>query len=152
MAKAKVARSKSGKSKKPKAPKPAQLGEKIGKGVPPIHTRFQKGMSGNRKGRPKGSRNIGTIIMEAANTSVSANIDGKPRKITTAQATAMQLATKAARGDQASMSKFLDWIDEIEARAAAARPAQFPFGPEDLDVVRTIHARMKLCEPIGKGR
>jgi hypothetical protein len=120
---------------------------KVGKGAPPVHSRFQKGVSGNRKGRPKGSKNLSTIIMEAANASVTATIDGMPRKISKITAAAMQLATKAAGGDQASMGKFLDWIDEIEARAAAARPAQFPFGPEDLEVQRAIYARMKLCDP-----
>ena len=58
----------------------------------------------------------------------------------------MQLATKAAGGDQQSMGKLLDWIDEIEARAAAARPVEFPFTPADLMVLREVHERMKLCE------
>jgi hypothetical protein len=31
----------------------------------------------------------------------------------------MQLATKAAGGDQAAIGKFLDWMDEVETRAAA---------------------------------
>ena len=112
-----------------------------------MHTRFGKGTSGNPKGRPKGSKNLGTIILEAANAQVTATIDGRPRKISKVVATAMQLATKAAGGDQQSMGKLLDWIDEIEARAAAARPAQFPFQPEDLEVLREIYARMKLCQP-----
>jgi hypothetical protein len=38
----------------------------------------------------------------------------------------MQLATKAAGGDPASIVRFLDWMDEIEARAAAARRRSFP--------------------------
>jgi len=83
--------------------------------------------------------------MEAASAHVTAKIDGRPRKITKLVATAMQLATKAASGDHQSMSKFLDWIDEIEARAAAARPVQFPFAAADLAVLRAIHERMKLC-------
>ena len=30
---------------------------KVGRGNPPKHTRFQKGVSGNKNGRPKGSKN-----------------------------------------------------------------------------------------------
>jgi hypothetical protein len=85
--------------------------------------------------------------MDAASESVVATIGGKPRKITKLVATAMQLATKAAGGDQASIAKFLAWIDEIEARAAAARPAQFPFAPEDIEVLNETYKRMKQCEP-----
>jgi Family of unknown function (DUF5681) len=85
--------------------------------------------------------------MEAAEAQVTATIDGKPRKISKLTATAMQLATKAASGNEPSMGKLLDWIDEIEARAAAARPVEFPFMPADLMVLRAVHERMKLCEP-----
>ena len=63
----------------------------------------------------------------------------------------MQLATKAAGGDHKAMGQFLDRIEEIEARAAAARPVQFPFTPGDLEVLRVIFERMKICEPTGTG-
>ncbi len=85
--------------------------------------------------------------MPAARDQVTATIDGKQRKITKIQATAMQLATKAAGGDQASISRFLDWVDEFEKRAAAIKPAEFPFSEADLQVLRTISERMKLCTP-----
>ncbi len=118
---------------------------KVGRGNPPTHTQFQKGVSGNKKGRPKGSKNLSTLLMEAARDQVTATIDGKRRKISKLQATAMQLATKAAGGDQASIAKFLDWIDEIEKRAATAKPPEFPFSEADLQVLRTVYQRMKLC-------
>jgi len=115
------------------------------RGNPPKDTRYRKGQSGNPKGRPKGSKNLSTILMEAARAQVTANIGGRPRKITKLQATAMQLATKAAGGDHNAIGKFLDWIDETERRAAAARPPAFPFSPHDLDVLHEIHKRMSQC-------
>jgi hypothetical protein len=121
----------------------------VGKRKPPEHTQYSKGISGNPKGRPKGSKNLSTIIMDAANAQVTATIDGRPRKISKLVATAMQLATKAAGGDHKAMGEFLDRIAEIEARAAAARPVQFPFTPADLEVLRDTYERMKLCESAG---
>jgi adenylosuccinate synthase len=118
---------------------------KVGRGNPPKHTRFRKGQSGNPKGRPKGSKNLSTILMEAAGEEVIANIGGRSRRITTLQATAIQLATKAAGGDRNAIAKFLDWMDEFEKRAAAARPADFPFSSTDLDVLRKVHRRMQAC-------
>jgi len=114
---------------------------------PPKHTQFQKGISGNPNGRPKGSKNLSTLMMEAARDQVSATIGGKTRKISKIQATTMQLATKAAGGDHAAMGRFLDWIDEIETRAAAAKPAQFPLSEVDVEVLRAAYERMKQCEP-----
>jgi hypothetical protein len=73
-------------------------------------------------------------------------VGGKIRKITKIQATAMQLATKAAGGDQTAINKFLDWMDEIESRAAAAKPSQFPLSEPDLEVLRAVHERMKQCK------
>jgi hypothetical protein len=106
-----------------------------------------KGRSGNPKGRPKGSKNLSTIIMDAARDQVSATIDGKPRKITKLQATAMQMATLAASGKPQMVAKFLDWVDEIEKRAAAARPTEYPINEADLEVIHAVHDRMKLCKP-----
>ena len=121
--------------------------KKGGRGNPPKHRQFRKGASGNPKGRPKGSKNLSTVIMEAARDEVSATINGKTRKISKLQATAMQLATKASVGDQAAINRFLDWVDEIEMRAAAARPAQFPLEERDVEVLRAAYERMKQCDP-----
>jgi hypothetical protein len=128
------------------AEKPANgTTQNVGRGHPPKHTQFRKGTSGNPTGRPKGSKNMSTLLMEAAHDQVSVTIGGKTRSISKLQATAMQLATKAASGDQAAINKFLDWMDEIETRAAAARPSHFPLSEADMEVIRETHERMKQC-------
>jgi len=120
--------------------------QKVSRGNPPLHTRFKPGQSGHPEGRPKGSKNLSTLIMEAARDHVTATVGGKTRKISKIQATTMQLATKAASGDHAAMGKFLDWIDEIETRAAAVKPTQFPLSAPDIEVLRAVYERMKQCE------
>jgi hypothetical protein len=124
----------------------ARSGQKIGRGNPPKETQFRRGVSGNPRGRRKGSKNLSTLIREAANQQVIATINGKRRRISTVQATTLQLATKAASGNQAMLGKFLDWIDEIETRAAAARPSEFPLSEPDIEVLRAAYERMKQCE------
>jgi hypothetical protein len=132
-------------------PVPDAALSKVGRGNPPKHSQFRKGVSGNKKGRPKGSKNLSTLIMEAARDQVVAIVDGKPRRITKLQATTVQLATQAAKGDQRAMAKLCDWVDEIERRAAAAKPTEFPFSGKDLDVLHTIMKRMIQCAPPNPG-
>src|SRR5262249_23197772 len=107
-------------------------------------SKFRKGVSGNPRGRPKGSKNLTTLIMDAARDQVSVVIDGQPRKISALQATVAQLASKAARGDQKAMVEFLDRIAEIEGRV---RPSEYPLGEQDVDVLRAAYERMKQCAP-----
>lgn len=83
--------------------------------------------------------------MEAAQDQVTATVGGKTRTISKIQATVMQLATKAAGGNQAAINKFLNLIDEIEIRAAAVRPNQFPLSEPDIEVLRVTYERMKQC-------
>lgn len=80
--------------------------------------------------------------MEAVNDPVTVTVEGKKRKISKLQATAMQLATKAATGDNKAIAKLLDWVDEIEARAEAARPSEYPLSDADLHVIREVHGRL----------
>lgn len=132
-----MAKKVAGKAEKSTPPKPGRN--------PPKASQFKKGVSGNPKGRPPGSKNLRTIFEEAAADQVIATIGGKPRKISKLQAAVMQLATKAAGGDPKSMGQFLEWFDDMEKRASTARPTQFPFGELDLEVLHATYARMKQC-------
>ena len=124
-------------AKKAGSPKPGRN--------PPKEHQFKKGKSGNELGRPLGSKNLKTIVMEAAADQVAAMVNGKSRKMSKLQATVMQLATKAASGDHKAMGKFLELVDEMESRAFATRPTQFPLGEPDLEVLGAAFERMKQC-------
>jgi hypothetical protein len=42
----------------------------VGYGKPPPHTRFVQGLSGNPRGRPRGAKNIKTLLPKALNERV----------------------------------------------------------------------------------
>jgi hypothetical protein len=86
--------------------------------------------------------------MEAARDQVAVTISGKKRRVSKLQASVMQLATKAAGGHGASIVELLDRVDELERRASAAKPAEFPFSAADLAVLYATHDRMRLCTPL----
>ena len=61
----------------------------VGRGRPPVHTRFEPGRSGNPLGRPRGSRNkrvgppawaIENMLLEEAHREITITENGKPRK------------------------------------------------------------------------
>jgi hypothetical protein len=88
-----------------------------GYGKPPRHTRFQKGHSGNPKGRPRGSKNTNTLLMEALREPVIISENGRRKKITKWEAIVKQIVNKAASGDYRSIQFLLaNLIPAIEAR------------------------------------
>lgn len=140
-----------GKKQKPRARLPADEEEaasaegdyKVGKYRPPIHTQFKKGDGRKRPGRPKGSKNIATLVLEAAREQVTVTIDGKKRRISKQQSAAIQLANAGAMGNEKLLLKFIDLIADIEARAEAARPSEYPFSEVDKKVIREIYKRLR---------
>ena len=72
---------------------------KVGYSQPPVEHRFRKGVSGNPKGRGKGTKNYATTFMTAMTKSVTITENGTRKKISKLDAAATQLANDAARGD-----------------------------------------------------
>jgi hypothetical protein len=49
---------------------------KVGPGKPPLHTRFKKGQSGNRRGRH--AKNLPALLVAALNQPVAVTESGRP--------------------------------------------------------------------------
>jgi len=94
----------------------------VGYRKPPKATQFKKGHSGNRKGRPKGSKNFSTYVDYALSCKVSVKEDGKVRKITVLEATLARLSQKALEGDIRAIKTVLDYAQSLEDDGSMARP------------------------------
>jgi len=91
------------------------------------------------------------MIMEAARDQVAVVIEGQKRKISKAQAAVTQLANAGATGDPKLMLKFIDLIADIEAKAEAARPSEYPFSDVDKKVIQEVYTRLRAYDDRADG-
>ena len=75
----------------------------VGFGKPPKPSQFRKGFSGNPNGRPKGSRNLATVLERTLKEKVIINENGVRRTVTKLEAAVKQLVNQAASGDLGAM-------------------------------------------------
>jgi Family of unknown function (DUF5681) len=74
-------------------------GYKVGYGRPPLENRFKPGTSGNKNGRPKGSRNAKSVVEKVIHSPITILENGKPRKTTQLEAMIQANTHKAMKGD-----------------------------------------------------
>ena len=117
----------------------------VGYGKPPRHGGFQKGRSGNPKGRPKGSKNFATLLTEALDEKVQVTEDGKRRRVTKRGLVVKQLVNKSAAADLRAIKQLTDIVQGVERRSGAA-PAPAPpqaFTTADEEVIAELRKRIE---------
>jgi hypothetical protein len=114
----------------------------VGYAKPPQHTRFKKGESGNPTGRPKGSKNLTTLLEKELKQRVVVTENGRRRSITKQEAMVKHLVNKAVSGDRPLMQLLLDEIRLLEARGASS-PSGANLDEADREVMRQIQERMR---------
>jgi len=98
----------------------------VGYGKPPVHSRFQKGRSGNPKGRPRGRTNMSTLLSAALNGWVTVVENGRRKEITKREAIVTQLVNKSASADLKATQIVLAMLRDVESLTdGSAEPAAF---------------------------
>lgn len=91
----------------------------VGFGRPPKSTQFQKGQSGNPKGRPRGSQNMTSIVQMELDRKHQVTDQGESRLIPIRQILVRKQIAQAAKGCSKAFMTLLKL--EAEAEASAAR-------------------------------
>lgn len=95
----------------------------VGYGKPPKRTRFEPGVSGNPRGRPKGAKNkrpalneerMKAIVLDEAYRQVAMRDGEKTVSVPIAQAVIRALGVKAVKGDHRSQRLFAELLGSTE--------------------------------------
>lgn len=85
----------------------------VGYGKPPKQTQFRKGRSGNPKGRPKGHKNLGTIMKDLMDRSVTIKQNGQERRAPFGEAFVHRLAGRSLEGSPRDMIALMKAIHDF---------------------------------------
>ncbi|MEO0399970.1 MAG: DUF5681 domain-containing protein [Pseudomonadota bacterium] len=78
-------------------------------------TRFRKGRSGNRRGRPRGAKHNKTILAQVANELLSINENGTRKRRTVAELVLLTLRNLAIEGHPCAVKAYAAIIDKYDA-------------------------------------
>ena len=107
---------------------------KVGYQKPPIETRFKKGFSGNRNGRPKGRKNFNTKLKHFLDGKISITSAGESIEFSKGDAILLQLTNKAAQGDSRAIQTLLPKMEALY-NAEAERTAR-AFSQTDMEILK----------------
>ena len=112
----------------------------VGYGKPPKHSQFKKGKSGNPRGRPKGSKNLTTLIKRELDSRITVEQNGKKRKIRRKEALVKSLVNDALRGKDRPREKIFDFVERAE-KNDVEQPSESVLAQRDTQILERFLAR-----------
>lgn len=113
----------------------------VGYGKPPRNSQFSKGQSGNPAGRPKGTKNLKTDLMEELQERILVREAGGEKQLSKQRALLKSITAKAIKGDTRAANIILSMV----LRVLEDDPdpgAETPLSSEEWDILRTLEARL----------
>ena len=92
--------------------------DEVGYGKPPKERQFQKGVSGNPKGRPKKCRNFYEVLIRESESLMPITENGQRKRISKHEVVVKQVLKQAMTGNTKSQAMYLDLHRQAHERAA----------------------------------
>lgn len=94
----------------------------VGYGKPPVHSRWPSGTSGNKRGRPKGSKNHLTALRRILDQKITVVENGRRRRITKLEAAMSVQLNMAAQGNTRAFQATLKVVELLGLKPEQERP------------------------------
>ncbi len=115
----------------------------VGYGRPPIKNQFKKGERRNPKGRPKGSKNLKTDLLEELEEQMKVREGGKERLITKQRALIKTQVARALNGNDRAAAKILDLYLKVVGIEDAAADADLSLTGDEREVLEKLGERLR---------
>ncbi len=112
-----------------------------GYGKPPKHTRFRKGVSGNPKGRPKGTLNVATVLGRILQEKVVIMENGIRKTVTRLEASIKKLANRAGSGDMVALRLLTNLAGSLGMEKQPGEPEQL--SDTDRKLMNNVISRLR---------
>ena len=96
----------------------------VGYGKPPKNTQFQKGSSGNPRGRPKKPVDFDHELIKESKSPVTVNENGRPKRISKHNVVLKQLMKQAMTGNIHAAKLYLDHYQRVLEKATLSAVQQ----------------------------
>jgi Family of unknown function (DUF5681) len=115
----------------------------VGYGRPPVANRFKPGTSGNLKGRPKGAKNLKSLIREAMIASIPIQEGEKTRRVSRLEGVVLRQIQSALRGNDKSAMAVVKMALQLGFLHDSGDPAEISLNREDEQILNELLARSR---------
>ena len=115
----------------------------VGYGKPPKAHQFKKGQSGNPAGRPAGTKNLKTDLLEELSELMRIREGGKNRSVTKQRALIKTLIARGLGGNDRAAAKIIDLYLRVAGIELEASEAGVALSKDERKVLEVVERRVR---------
>jgi hypothetical protein len=129
--------------KKKAKPEDASTDYDVGYGKPPKQTQFKPGHSGNPRGRPKGTKNLKTDLMEELSEMVSVREGDRSQNVSKQRAVVKTLLAYTLKGDVRSAALLLSMMMRLTETGEGAPDLDDDLNDDEVSILEDFAERTR---------
>ena len=115
----------------------------VGYAKPPKNTRFQPGQSGNPRGRPKGTKNLKTDLMEELREKITVREGDRSHKVSKQRALLKSVVNRAIQGDARAIAIALSTMMRLLDTGEGAPDVEDSLDDDELAILNAFEDRVR---------
>jgi hypothetical protein len=123
----------------------------VGYGKPPEEHQFKPGESGNKRGRPRGSKNTYTLLKEIIDQKIHLKENGQSLKVSKRAAILTQLVNKSVKGDIKAIAALLPHILITDSKEEDRNKIFAAMNMDDRAIINAVLSNYDGLETVVEG-